>query len=95
MISPLLESGLSTWAPSGAVFYKDRLFFAGLRGTALFEFNLGDNSLKKHFEGEFGRIRDVALGPNNMLYILTNNTDGRGDPSSDDDKIIHIDPESL
>lgn len=95
MISPLAESGFSTWAPSGAVFYNDRFFFAGLRGTALFEFNPNDKSLTKHLDGEFGRIRDVVLGPDNMFYILTNNTDGRGTPGPEDDKIIRINPESL
>lgn len=95
LISPLLESGLDTWAPSGADFYKDRFFFAGLRGTALFEFNPNDKSLKKHFDGEFGRIRDIVLGPDNMFYVLTNNTDGRGDPSPQDDRIIRINAASL
>lgn len=95
MVAPILESGFDTWAPSGAVFYKDRFFFAGLRGTALFEFNPNDKSLTRHFDGEFGRIRDVVLAPDNLLYILTNNTDGRGSPGPEDDRIIRVNPESL
>lgn len=95
METPLLESGNETWAPSGTVFYKDNLFFAGLRGSALFEFNPKDLSLKAHFKNEFGRIRDVVLGPDNFLYILTNNRDGRGTQRSGDDKIIKINPEKL
>jgi glucose/arabinose dehydrogenase len=95
MTSPFLEGGDDTWAPSGATFHKDRFFFAGLKGTGLFEFDPSDNSLTKHFDGEFGRIRDVVLGPDNLLYILTSNTDGRGDPSPQDDRIIRINPESL
>ncbi len=96
MISPLAESGDSiTWAPSGAVFWNGHLFFAGLRGTGLFEFNPLDNSVIKHFDGQFGRIRDVVLGPSDMLYILTNNTDGRGSPQAEDDRIIRIDPKQI
>ena len=34
--------------------------------------------LKEHFKEQFGRIRDVVLGPDNMLYITTSNRDGRG-----------------
>ena len=97
MISPLRESGLSTWAPSGAAFYNTRFFFAGLRGTAVFEAKFEGESvdLKEHFKGEFGRIRDVVLGPDNMIYILTYNTDGRGNPGPEDDRIIKIDPTKL
>ena len=90
----VLESGNDTWAPSGAVFWKDSLFFAGLRGNTLFETKLinGKLELKKHFEGKFGRIRDVVLGPDEFLYILTSNRDGRGNPVSEDDRIIKINP---
>lgn len=94
-IAPLLHSKGDTWAPSGAVFYKNRLFFAGLRGSALYEFNPVDKSLKTHFKNEFGRIRDVVLGPDNLLYILTNNRDGRGTQRPNDDKIVIINPEKL
>lgn len=94
-IAPLLHSGGDTWAPSGAVFYNDRLFFAGLRGSALYEFDPNDKSIKEHFKNEFGRIRDVVIGPDNLLYILTNNRDGRGTQRSGDDKIIIVNPEKL
>ncbi|MCK9351619.1 MAG: hypothetical protein WCT49_01205 [Candidatus Paceibacterota bacterium] len=50
---------------------------------------------KKYYSGEFGRLRTVVTGPDGMLYILTNNCDGRGAPKEDDDKIIRIDPLSL
>jgi glucose/arabinose dehydrogenase len=96
MITPKLNSGASnTWAPSGASFVNSSLFFGGLRGQALFEAvieNGNVTSLKKHFEGEFGRIREVILGPDNMLYITTSNNDGRGSPKPDDDKIIKVNP---
>ena len=97
MISPIKESGIGTWAPSGAEFYNDRLFYAGLRGTALFEAKIENEfvNLTEHFKNEFGRVRDVVLGPDNLLYVLTSNTDGRGIPSGDDDKIIRINPEKF
>lgn len=85
----------TTWAPAGVAFYKGRIFFGGLRGQALFELNLQSLQLKEHFKNEFGRIRDVVLGPDNMLYITTSNRDGRGNPNPGDDKIIRINPEKL
>lgn len=74
------------------------LFFAGLRGETLYEAKLNGErvvELKRHFSKEFGRLRDVVVGPDNALYLLTNNTDGRGNPKPGDDKIIRVEPASL
>lgn len=92
MVSPVLQSGDTTWAPSGMANLDGSLFFAGLRGQALFEALIKDGNaeLKEHFKGEFGRIRNAVLGPDGFLYILTNNTDGRGTPRPGDDKLIKI-----
>ncbi|MDO8504096.1 MAG: PQQ-dependent sugar dehydrogenase [bacterium] len=90
--TPFLHSGTSTWAPSGATTISDSLFFSGLRGSAIFELNLKTKNLKKHFENQFGRIRAIALGPDGFFYILTNNRDGRGNPTAEDDRIIKIHP---
>lgn len=97
MVSPTLHSGSETWAPAGAAYFNNSIFFGGLRGQALFQTVIdGSNAtLKTHFKGEFGRIRDVVLGPDNMLYITTSNRDGRGSPASDDDKIIRVNPDKL
>lgn len=98
-IKPVLHSGSNmTWAPASLLYYKGSLFFGGLKGEALYEAVLdGDNikELKSHFNKEFGRIRTVVLGPDNMLYVTTSNRDGRGSPTEDDDRIIRINPELL
>lgn len=93
MIKPILQSGDNTWAPAGVAFFNESIFFAGLRGQALFEVKT-DNpaTLKEHFKGQFGRIRDVVLGPDNLLYITISNRDGRGNPTEEDDKILRINP---
>ena len=97
METPLLNSGDDTWAPAGLAFYKGSFYFGGLRGEALYKVTLVNEKpkLKEYFKGEFGRIRDVVLGPDNMLYISTSNQDGRGSPKSGDDKILRINPELL
>jgi glucose/arabinose dehydrogenase len=41
----------------------------------------------------FGRIRDVAAGPDGAIYFTTSNRDGSGQPSSDDDQVLRIVPE--
>lgn len=102
MESPLFNSGRDTWAPAGAAYYRypdfrSAVFFGGLRGEALYEIEFtGDNrKLRTHFKGQFGRIREVILGPDGMLYITTSNKDGRGNPRSGDDKLIRINPQKL
>lgn len=96
MVSPVIQSGPDvTWAPAGAAFLDGSIFFGGLRGEALFEYKIADKSLKKYFQGQFGRIRAVVLGPDGYLYITISNTDGRGEPSAGDDKLIKINPNTF
>lgn len=96
MITPIVNSGRSTWAPSGTAILKDTLFYAGLRGQGLFKYDLHQTSSPvKLFDGKFGRIREAVIGPDKQLYIFTNNRDGRGIPKMGDDKLIKIDPSTL
>ncbi|QQG42999.1 MAG: PQQ-dependent sugar dehydrogenase [Candidatus Daviesbacteria bacterium] len=95
MVSPILHSGSNTWAPAGLTYYNGSLFFGGLRGQAFFEYNIESKKLTEHFKGEFGRIREVILGPDNLLYITTSNKDSRGNPIASDDRIIKIDPQKI
>lgn len=96
MVSPALHSGpTTTWAPASAIYLNGSIFFGGLRGEALYEAKLDGTSvpqLFEHFKSEFGRIRDVAVGPDGFVYITTSNADGRGVLKTGDDKIIRIDP---
>ncbi|MBF8249463.1 MAG: Quinoprotein glucose dehydrogenase [Candidatus Levybacteria bacterium] len=91
----ILNSGSDTWAPSGTAYFNGSIFFAGLRGQALFEFKIKDKKLIPHLKGEIGRIREVVVGPDNLLYITTSNRDGRGIPDATDDKIIRVNPAKL
>lgn len=104
MITPVLQSGNATWAPGDITYLPagrqgldGSLFFVGLRGQALFEIDLSQTPLtvKEHFNGKFGRIREITVGPDNLLYITTSNRDGRGISSSGDDRIIRINPKKL
>ncbi|HXK40432.1 MAG TPA: PQQ-dependent sugar dehydrogenase, partial [Candidatus Paceibacterota bacterium] len=99
MTRPLAHSGaLDTWAPSGAAIVGGQLFFAGLRGEALYEASLRGGEIVgvvAHLSGTYGRLRAAVLGPDGFLYLLTNNTDGRGTRRSGDDTVIRIDPDAL
>ncbi|OGO04232.1 MAG: hypothetical protein A2Y73_00585 [Chloroflexi bacterium RBG_13_56_8] len=105
-VDPILHSGLDTWAPSGLAFYQGdalalwngNLFFGALRGQHLHRLVLGgpDQSQvieeEQLYQGEYGRIRDVVLGPDGYLYFTTSNRDGRGSPVAEDDRILRIVP---
>lgn len=94
--TPKFNSGATkTWAPSGAEFVDNSLFFAGLRGQTLYEAVIENNQVvqvREHLSGEYGRLREVILGSDNLIYITTSNRDGRGNPDPNDDKIIRLNP---
>lgn len=88
MVSPLFQSGEDTWAPSGMAVHDGKLYVAELRGTAVREFNPRTKETREIVKG-FGRIRDVWIEGND-LYFVSNNTDGRGTPAENDDKLYRI-----
>lgn len=95
MITPKVESGREeTWAPSGIAYLDGSLYFAGLRGSAVYKVVINGDKLElsEKYKNTFGRVRTVVVGPDGYLYIATNNKDGRGSPISEDDRIIKIKP---
>ena len=89
MVSPLFTSGEeSTWAPSGMANHNGKLYVAALRGTAVLEFDLKTGEYREVIT-DLGRIRDVRI-EDNYLYFISNNSDGRGNPEDNDDKLYRI-----
>lgn len=80
-------------SPSGLAFADGTFFLAALGGARLWvlypDSDAGVDAVA-YFEGEYGRIRDVVPGPDGTLWMLTNNTDGRGSPQQGDDRIIQV-----
>lgn len=100
--SPLLEYTPAV-APASGVFYrgsafpqfKGNFFFGCLRGERIIRVVLDGRrvvSQEALLKGEYGRIRDVAEGPDGAIYFSTSNHDGRGTPARDDDRIIRLAP---
>ncbi|GEK88274.1 Glucose/arabinose dehydrogenase, beta-propeller fold [Alkalibacterium putridalgicola] len=86
MITPIFTSGEDeTWAPSGMAYYEGKLYVAGLRGSAVYVFDIEAEEQREVISG-FGRIRDVVI-EDELLYFISNNTDGRGDPEENDDQL--------
>ncbi len=91
-VDPVQQWATSEASPSGLAFVRDTFFLAALRGERLWTIYPGEETIDSvaYFQGEFGRLRDVAAGPDGTLWVLTNNTDGRGEPTEGDDKIIEV-----
>jgi len=95
-------------APSGASFYRaqripafaNNFFVATLRGMHIHRIRIDPSSPRRIMaqelllEGRFGRIRDVISGPDGLIYFSTSNNDGRGSPTSSDDRIARLVPAS-
>jgi hypothetical protein len=67
---------------------------AGLRGERLWRIPLkGTQSSappQAFLKGTYGRLRTVVPAGGNKLWLTTSNTDGRGDPSGTDDRILEV-----
>ncbi len=81
-------------SPSGLAYWQGGLWMAGLRGERLWEIPLDGTSTRDpiaHFRGDYGRLRTVVVAQDgNSLLLSNSNTDGRGDPSRDDDRLFRV-----
>jgi len=84
-------------SPSGLAVTDDAVYLAGLRGERLWRVPLEDplGEPQALLAGELGRLRNVAPvvpggGDADGLWVLTNNTDGRGSPRDGDDRLVRV-----
>jgi glucose/arabinose dehydrogenase len=98
---PLLEYTPACAPASGAFYngsafpqFKGNFFFGCLRGERLIRVVLDGRRVvsQEDLIKDYGRIREVAEGPDGNLYFSTSNRDGRGKPASDDDRILRLAP---
>ena len=90
-------SGLDYYGAELIPEWSGSLLVTSLRGAALYRLRLADGGgrvveREELFRGEYGRLRDVMVGPEGEVYLATSNRDGRGRPASDDDRILVIRP---
>lgn len=90
-VDPVQQWAPADASPSGMAAADGSLWIANLRGERLREVPLEDLSTSvEHLVGEHGRLRDVAVDEDGALRVLTNNTDGRGDPGPEDDRVLRV-----
>lgn len=109
-IDPVAWWPTSEASPSGIAVTEEAVYLASLRGERLWRVPLladaaavadgespGFGEPQALLEGEFGRLRAVHAGPDGELYVLTSNTDGRGEPMREtpdgplvDDRMLRV-----
>lgn len=90
-IDPVQQWATDVASPSGLGIAGDTLYLAALRGQRLIAVDIANpGESTELFVGEFGRIRDALLGSDGRLWFLTNNTDGRGSPGAEDDRLLAV-----
>lgn len=92
-------------SPSGLAVTQEAVYLAGLRGERLWRVPLlgspadvasggspGFGEPQALLTGEHGRLRSVLPVPGRPgeLYVLTNETDGRGSPEEGDDRLLRV-----
>lgn len=92
---PRFTNPIATWAtddasPSGIAVVDDRVWMACLRGERLYRLGTDGRGAEALLVGAYGRLRHVAVAPDESMWVLTSNRDGRGSPSRDDDRILRL-----
>ncbi len=90
-VDPVQEWPPAAASPSGIAILGESIYVANLRGERLRQIPLSDPGASvERYAGEYGRLRDVIVTPDGALWVLTNNTDGRGSPRPGDDVVLRI-----
>ncbi len=96
-VDPVATWATSDASPSGLAVTDEGVYVAGLRGERLWRVPLlppgdgtGVGTPQPLLAGEHGRLRAVEVAPDGSLWVLTNNTDGRGDPRDGDDRVLRV-----
>ena len=95
MVDPVVQWGTDDASPSGLAVVDGQVYLAALKGERLWQVpGPGGTGTSLEpvawFTGEYGRLRDVVEAPDRTLWLVTNNTDGRGDPRDGDDRILQV-----
>jgi glucose/arabinose dehydrogenase len=93
-VNPITQWSTAQASPSGIAFTRNTIWLAALRGVRLWAVPVlngaQDGNPVSFFNNTFGRLRTVATAPDGSLWLITNNTDGRGTPRQGDDRIVRL-----
>jgi len=89
---PVVEWPTDDASPSGMAVTQDGLYVGALRGERVWRVPLNADGVGEPqvFIDGLGRIRDVGVTADGVLYLVTCNTDGRGDERDGDDRLVRV-----
>ncbi|MFE9095409.1 PQQ-dependent sugar dehydrogenase [Streptomyces sp. NPDC007264] len=97
--NPAFQNPIAQWhtdeaSPSGIACAEGSIWMAGLRGQRLWRIPLKGTRAsappQAFLSGAHGRLRTVVAAGGDTLWLTTSNTDGRGEPSKTDDRILEL-----
>ncbi|MFH8570833.1 PQQ-dependent sugar dehydrogenase [Streptomyces sp. NPDC017993] len=93
-VDPVAQWKTADASPSGIAYAKGSIWMAGLRGERLWRIPLDGTKAaaepQAFLDGDYGRLRTVVAAEDGGLWLVTSNTDGRGEPRKGDDRILHL-----
>ncbi|MFJ9926455.1 PQQ-dependent sugar dehydrogenase [Streptomyces misionensis] len=96
---PRFQNPIAQWhtddaSPSGIAYVHGVIWMAALKGERLWRVPLRGTRAaaapQAFLTGSYGRLRTVAPAGDGRLWLITDNTDGRGHPKKDDDRILEL-----
>ncbi|MFF4018478.1 PQQ-dependent sugar dehydrogenase [Streptomyces sp. NPDC001843] len=91
---PIAQWHTDDASPSGIAYVDGVIWMAGLKGQRLWRIPLNGTKAsadpQAFLTGKYGRLRTVVAAGGGKLWLVTSNTDGRGDPRSGDDRILEL-----
>ncbi|MCO8269112.1 PQQ-dependent sugar dehydrogenase [Actinoplanes sp. TRM 88003] len=94
--NPIVVWTTAEASPSGAAIDGSTMYVAALRGQRLWSVPLdgagGAGAPVASLQGQYGRLRTVERAPDGALWVTTSNRDGRGTPTTEDDRILRFPP---
>ncbi|MFC8349197.1 PQQ-dependent sugar dehydrogenase [Streptomyces sp. NPDC057280] len=92
--NPIAQWATDDASPSGIAYAEGSIWMAGLKGQRLWRIPLKGTEAsadpQSFLKGEYGRLRTVVSAGGDKLWLVTSNTDGRGDPKKGDDRILEL-----
>ncbi|KUN17482.1 glucose sorbosone dehydrogenase [Streptomyces antibioticus] len=92
--NPTAQWATDDASPSGIAYAEGSIWMAGLKGQRLWRIPLKGTEAsadpQSFLKGEYGRLRTVVSAGSDKLWLVTSNTDGRGDPKEGDDRILEL-----
>jgi len=100
---PRFVNPITTWtptriaSPSGIAVLGEHIYVACLGGKRLYRVSLDGRTVEAMLDGDYGRLRTIAVAPDGSLWVTTTNHDQAAralgtTPHPEDDRVLRITP---